>query len=268
MQYLWGLWPDHQTHYEVLTGIAPDQDRLITAEMNAQVLMRNWIADDNQFIFSKRRLDSLDDFDNLRTFSPSIELSDWLRGMGADSRILAYPEVYTALERDIIIDAAVTGANRGLSERWYEVTDYMNGPLHSFNATINAINNGVWRTIPSDLQQILIEEGAKQELEALRLAAIQNLTAIQRNVDIGLELVEFDAEMRMQSFQAARLHVLPNWVERLLRYSKGGWQMVEVFNSKIGPLVGLNIRGDGSVANVPITEGPHAGKTIEEILGR
>lgn len=63
-----------------------------------------------------------------------------------------------------------------MSQRWYEVIDYMNGPLYSFNSTINAINRDVWDSIPWDLQQILIEEGAKQELEALRLAAIQNVT--------------------------------------------------------------------------------------------
>ncbi len=264
VQYIWGLWPDHETHYKVLTNITPDIDKVIIEELGAQVLMRNWIAGDDQFIFSNRRLENQNDFQSLKTRSHSAELSDWINGMGGAAQFMAFAEVYTALERGIL-DAGVTGANPGLSQRWYEVVYYMNGPLYSFNATINAINRDVWDSIPWDLQQILIEEGAKHELEALRLAAIQNLTGIQRNIDAGLELVEFGPELRKLSFQAAHENVVPNWFQRL-GYPDEGQEVVDVFNNKIGPIVGLRINSDGSVARVPITEGPHAGKTMEQVL--
>lgn len=44
------------------------------------------------------------------------------------------------------------------------MTKYINGPLVSFPSTNNIINARVWERIPQDLQQILIEEGAKSEL--------------------------------------------------------------------------------------------------------
>ena len=50
----------------------------------------------------------------------------------------------------------------------------MAGPLVSFPSTNNIINGDVWSRIPPDLQQIFIEEAAKSELEALRIASIQN----------------------------------------------------------------------------------------------
>ena len=264
VQYLWGLWPDHQTHYEAQTNIVPDLDRVITEDLGAQVLMRNWIAGDDQFLFSNKKLENPEDFVGLKTRSHSAELSDWINGMGAAAQFMAFAEVYTALERGIL-DAGVTGANPGLSQRWYEVVNYMNGPLYSFNSTINAINRDVWDSIPWDLQQILIEEGAKHELEALRLAAIQNLTGIQRNIDAGLELVEFGPELRKLSFQAAHENVVPNWLQRL-GYPGEGQEVVYVFNNKIGPIVGLRINSDGSVTQTRITEGPHAGKTMEQVL--
>ena len=62
--------------------------------------------------------------------------------MGANAQAMAFAEVYTALERGIL-EAGVTGANAGLSQRWYEVINYINGPLYSFNSTINAINGDV-----------------------------------------------------------------------------------------------------------------------------
>ena len=262
VQYLWGLWPNHETHYLVLTNLFDDIDEVIKDETGAQVLFRNWIAGDDQFFFSNHRLENPEDFQGLKTRSHSTELSDWINYMGAEAQAMAFVEVYTALERGIL-DAGVTGANPGLSQRWYEVTDYMNGRLYSFNSTTNVVNKDVWAGIPADLQQILLEEGAKQELEALRLTAIHNVTGITRNVEAGLELVEFGPEAQALSAEAARNQVIPNWLKRV-GYPEEGQNTVAVFNSKIGPFVGLEIVGDAnaedgfSIVDAPITKGPQA----------
>ena len=262
VQYIWGLWPDHETHYKVLTNIAPDLDKVYEDELGAQVLMRNWIAGDDQFFFSNKKLQNPEDFVGLKTRSHSAELSDWINHMGAAAQFMAFAEVYTALERGIL-DAGVTGANPGLSQRWYEVTTYMNGRLYSFNSTTNVINGGVWAEIPDDIQQILLEEGARQELEALRLTAIHNVTGITRNIEAGLELVEFGPEAQALSKRAGAESVLPNWLQRL-GYPDKGQEVVDVFNNKIGPFVGLRVDLDASdergfiVVDVPITQGPHA----------
>ena len=262
VQYIWGLWPDHQTHYEVLTNIAPDLNEVYTKELGAQVLMRNWIAGDDQFFFSDKKLENPEDFVGLKTRSHSAELSDWINHMGAAAQFMAFAEVYTALERGIL-DAGVTGANPGLSQRWYEVTDYMNGRLYSFNSTTNVINGDVWAAIPADIQQILLEEGAKQELEALRLTAIHNVTGISRNIEAGLELIEFGPEAQALSKRAGAESVLPNWLQRL-GYPDEGQDVVDVFNNKIGPFVGLEVQLDPAsergfkVVDAPITLGPHA----------
>ena len=226
--------------------------------------MRNWIGGDDQYIFSNVRLNSPADFLGLRTRSHSAVLSDWLDGMGAEAQFLAFSEVYTALERRIL-DAAVTGANPALSQRWYEVTDYMNGPLTSFNSTIIAINSQVWDGIPADLQQILLEEGAKFELEALRLAAVQNVTHVQRNIDAGLKFTEFSQETRKQGFESAVDSVIPGWLRRL-SYPGSGHETVRIFNEYVGPFVGLYIDENGAAVRTGITQGPHAGKTMEQVL--
>ena len=262
VQYLWGLWPNHQTHFEVLASIFPDIERVIREETGAQVLTHLWIAGDDQFFFSKKRLENPEDFEGTKTRSHSTELSDWINYMGAEAQAMAFAEVYTALERGIL-DAGVTGANPGLSQRWYEVTEFMNGRLYSFNATIAVVNGEVWDSIPADLQQILIEEGAKHELEALRVASIQNITGVSRNVDAGLELVEFGPEAQALSAEAARNQVIPNWLKRV-GYPEEGQDTVDVFNNKIGPFVGLEIVTDPdaengfSIINAPITMGPQA----------
>ena len=262
VQYLWGLWPNHQTHYEVLTNIFDDIEQVIKDETGGQVLFHVWIARDDQFFFSDQKLETPEDFQGLKTRSHSSELSDWINHMGAAAQFMAFAEVYTALERGVI-DAAVTGANPGLSQRWYEVTDYMNGRLYSFNSTTNVVNKDVWESIPADLQQILLEEGAQHELEALRLAAIQNVTGITRNVESGLELVEFGPEAQALSAEAARNQVIPNWLKRV-GYPDEGQSVVDLFNNKIGPFVGVEIVADASAENgfsivdAPVTMSPQA----------
>tara|TARA_B100001167_G_C16762541_1_gene302267 strand:- start:1178 stop:1702 length:525 start_codon:yes stop_codon:yes gene_type:complete len=164
--------------------------------------------------------------------------------MGADAQFVAFAEVYAALERGIL-DAGVTGASPGYSQRWYEVTEFMNGGLKSFNSTMNVINKDVWEGIPADLQQIIIEEGAKYELEAHRIAGIQNRMGVARNVEAGLKHIEFSDELNEHSFNVAAMqHVVPAWVKRV-----GGPDhpaVAETFNKKIGPLVGLEIVADDS----------------------
>ncbi len=125
------------------------------------------------------------------------------------------------------------------------------------------INGEVWAEIPEDIQQILLEEGARQELEALRLTAIHNVTGIARNIEAGLELVEFGPEAQALSKRAGAESVLPNWLQRL-GYPDKGQDVVDVFNNKIGPFVGLRVDLDASnelgfvVVDVPITLGIHA----------
>jgi TRAP-type C4-dicarboxylate transport system substrate-binding protein len=117
--------------------------------------------------------------------------------------------------------------------------------LYSFNSTTNVINKTVWEKLPADLQAIMIEEGAKLELEALRIAAIQNKMGIARNVVAGLEHVQFSDELNEHSFNvAAKQFVVPAWVKRV-----GGPEhatVTEIFNKKVGPVVGLEIVPDDS----------------------
>ena len=264
MQLSLGLWPDQQTHYEAQISIAPELKQTIAERMYAQVLMHNWYAGSDQFFFTRNGLHNADDFRDIKSRSYSLSLSNWINGMGGGARFVAFSEVYPAIEQGII-NAAVTNAIAGYGLRWYEVTDYINGPLYVFLASTNAINNDVWDNLPHDIQQILIEEGAKYELETLRMASIENLTGLARNIDAGMEFVEFSPEIRQQSFRVVRENVIPGWLQRL-DYPRNNHYSVDLFNEKISPIIGLRIEPDGTVTTIPITQGPHAGKTMEQVL--
>ena len=204
--------------------------------------------------------DSLDGSAGKKTRSHSAALSDWINGMGAEAQFLAFAEVYTAIERGIL-DCGVTGADARFGQRWYEVTDFIIGPLLSFPSNNNGINNGIngekWASIPDDLQQIIIEEAAKSGLEALRFAAIQNEMGLLKNTSDdprgagidAMEFVPFSEEMNFRSLNTAVMeHVVPAWVNRV--GDTGHSIIADSFNNKVGPIVGLWVDNDGTVVKI------------------
>ena len=263
VQSLWGIYPDWETMYFSLTDMHPQLEDMVARQTDGGIIVNhNWYSGNDQFFFSKKALRTLEDFDGLKTRSHAAALSDWIEGMGAEAQFLAFADVYTALERGIL-DAGVTGSTPGYGQRWYEVTSYLNGPLKSLLSTNNVVNSDVWERIPADLQQIFLEEGARAELEQLRLTSIQNVTGVIKNTspetaEPPMELVEFSPELAEHSFNVAVMqHVIPGWLNRLGFPEEGG-EAVDIFNDHVGPYVGLTINPDGSVSESATTKGPHA----------
>lgn len=244
IQNLWGIYPDRETEFRATIAITPDLEALVRDATGGFVLNHNWFSGNDLYFFSKEPLATLEDFQGLKTRSHSAALSDWIEGIGGDAQFLAFAEVYTALERGIL-EAAVAGADGGHGQRWYEVTDYLAGPLTSFPSTNNIINGEKWASIPPNLQQILIEEGAISELEALRIASIQNEMGLAKNLDKGMTLYEFNDEVNERSLNSSVIeHVIPAWINRV---GSTDHRIITVFNEQVGPLVGLHINADGTV---------------------
>ena len=247
IQYLFGLYTERSQQFEATVEMLPDIEQLLIDDTGGYPINVNWHNGDDIFLFTKKPLNLPADVQDMKTRAFGTSISDWINGMGGAAQFLAFTEVYTALERGIL-EAGVTGGDAGYGQRWYEVTGYINGPLTSWPSSHNVINGEVWATIPEDLQQIMIEEAAKLELEALRIGSIQNELGLQKNVDAGMTYVEFGPEMRAHSDNAVSNSVVPNWVDRV-----GGpaSEFVAVFNRAIGPVVGLKIEPDGSITRSP-----------------
>ena len=244
IQFLFGLYTSREDQYNATTALATDLEEILVEATGGAVKLVsfNWHSGDDIFLFTNKPLDTIENLKDLKTRSFGTAIGDWIIGMGGDAQFMAFTEVYTALERGVI-DAGVTGGGAAWGQRWYEVTKYINGPLTSWPSSLNMINSDVWDKIPEDMQKILIEEGAKSELEALRTGSIQNELGLQKNIDSGMIYIEYPPEVRALSDKAIIDSVVPKWVERV-----GGadQHIVDVFNEKIGPLVDIRIEADGS----------------------
>ena len=254
IQNLWGIYNSREQEFEATQAVIKDIEELVLSETGGVIMNHNWYAGNDQFFFCREKIETLADFEGKKTRSHSAALSDWINGMGADAQFLAFAEVYTAIERGIL-DCGVTGADAGYGQRWYEVTEYLVGPLVSFPSNNNVINGTKWAEIPQDLQQIILEEAAKSELEALRISAIQNeMGQIKNTTERGagqdaMEFVPFSDEMNFRSLNTAVMeHVVPAWVNRVGDTSHP--IIADTFNNKVGPIVGLRIEADGTVVKI------------------
>ena len=250
---MYGVYPDHEVEFKVTQAIGPELDRLFEENTDGGIVLTHmWVSGGDQFFFCKEGITQLADFEGRKVRSHGSALSDWINGFGADAQFVAFAEVYTALERGIL-DCGVTVAFAAHAQRWYEVTEFMVGPLSSQLLNTVIVNRGVWDELPADIQQILLEEGARHELEAMRVTPAWNEVWIQRNIDAGLEYQEFSpALMDHMRNVVATDHVVPGFISRQDEDNRDN--IIALFNEKIAPIVGLKVLPDGTTERVPITQ--------------
>ena len=248
IQYLFGAFTSREEQFITTAAIAPEIEQLLSDETSGgKLILKEWASGNDIFFFSKKPLLTLEDFTGVKTRAFGTSISDWINGMGADAQFVAFAEVYVALERGIL-GAGVTGGDAGFGQRWYEVADYITGPLTSWPANDMVMNKSVWERLPADLQAIVMEEAAKAEMEMLRLGAIQNEVGLLKNVEIGgMEYHEFSPTLRAQSDKAVIEEVIPNWADRVGLDSP--W--IDIYNEKFASVVGYAIQADGTVIQIP-----------------
>ena len=242
--YVWGLWKDFKSEHEANTRLLPALDSGIEEEtQGGKLIYHIWYGGNDQYFFSRRGAEK-EDFEGLKTRSHGTTMTDAINGLGGEGQFMAFAEVYTALERGIL-DAGVTGAHAGHGQRWYEVTDNLIGPFISMPMGFETMNVDTWNRIPEDLQAIIIEEGAKMELENLRLAAVWNETGVQVNVDKGMTFIPWSDEMKEFVYEEVALgRVLPNWIVRV------GPEEIAIWNDIVAPWAKVGIEADGTITKL------------------
>ena len=257
VQSLWGMGPDWETTYLALADMIPDVERMLMEETGGAIVNRNWYAGADQWFFSKQPLQSVEDFRGKKIRTHAAALSSIIEGLGAEAVFIPPGQDYPALQAGVV-DVGTTGALLAVSGRYYEISDYMAGPIIGFGYTTNVINGDLWDSIPADLQQIIIEEGAIAELEALRISPYHNILSVQTNQGLGIQAIPFSEDIvRYIAGVVLPQNVIPDWLDRL-GYPERNQDAVRIFNEHAGPYIGLHIEENGGVSQVPISKGPRA----------
>ena len=239
---LWGLSPSNDAHLALTDAIEDDMVRILRDATGGEPIFRAYYP--NQYVFSRDPLPDLDAYEGKNIRQHSTILGDLLAGLGAEGQFVAFADVYTALERGVL-DAGITGGTPGYGQRWYEVTDYLYGPIvGSVGVTYVTVNGEKWAELSPANQQILKDVGQEFDAENRRLLKAQwDPDGINLNVEEGMEYHDFPDEVKAKMRETALKEIIPNWVDRAGGPSSEG---VQIFNEKVGPIVGVVINSDGT----------------------
>ena len=238
---LWGLIPDNEVNLKIIDAVAEPVKKDLLEKFNTVVIGESYYP--NNYYYTGRPLRTVADFAGMKTRSHSTVLADLINGMGANAQFMAFSEVYTGLERGIL-DAAVTCGVCGAGLRWFEVTDYLVGPIVALGVTYISMNADRWNEIPADLQAIILEE-AKIHSDINRALVTDDWVkeGLDDNIGGGMEYIEFTPEIKAALKKAAMEKVVPNWVDRV-----GGpdSDAVAMYNTYVAPLLGISIDSNGN----------------------
>ncbi|MEE3014031.1 MAG: TRAP transporter substrate-binding protein DctP [Chloroflexota bacterium] len=243
---LWGAYESVDQWFEASEALEDDIRALVTRETGGgKIVGFNYYS--SNYFFTKGPLNTLSDFKGVKTRTHSNVLSDLIGengGLGANPQTMAFADVYPALERGVL-DGAVTCGSCAVGQKWFEVTDYLTGPLPgTFAQTFVTFNGKEWNSLPDDFQKIILEEGVKHSDRAKAAALNADVEAEGQLIDLGMTHSNFTPDMMSIIKEAAQKSVIPKWAQRAGGYDS---EPVRLYNEKVGPITGMYVQPDGTV---------------------
>lgn len=123
-----------------------------------------------QVYSSKRNIESMDDFKDLRILSTSPMMTEIMAKLGASpDTSIPQTEQYMALKRGVA-DASLNSIVGGFFQKTHEVAPNMSMMDMSFPTVLITMNLKKWNKIPEDVQKIMLDEGRKKEAYTLAVS--------------------------------------------------------------------------------------------------
>ncbi|MBA3478584.1 MAG: DctP family TRAP transporter solute-binding subunit [Lautropia sp.] len=136
------------------------------------------------------------------------------KAMGARPTTVQWSEIYSALQQNV-----VAAAEAPLGSLWgsklHETRKVISMTGHFTAFTMWPINMKYFKSLPADIQQVLVEEGAKGGAEMTRLTLAMNDDYVKKLKDGGVTFVE---DVDIAAFQKATAPVykaFPKWTPDL-----------------------------------------------------
>lgn len=156
----------------------------------AQVRILNWWERGSRQVTSNKPVNGLDDLKGLKIRVPEIPamVAAW-RAMGANPTPMAWSEVYTGLEQNVI-EAQENPIPFIYGGRINEVQKYLAMTDHKYEYVTLAMSDLRWKQLTPEQQTIIVE--AAQAATDAENEAVRNQTAtmLQEMVDAGLQVTK------------------------------------------------------------------------------
>ena len=169
--------------------------------------------------------------------------ADFVSSLGAETVIMAFPEVVPALQRGVV-DCALTGTLSGNLAGWPEVTKYLLPINVGWSIAYVGANSTSWSKFSAPLKEFFGTEFIKHENDMWAMGAKATEQGIacnlgQESCTLGkkgaMELVKITPEDEALRKKLVQDVVLKNWGQRC------GKACAEKWNDSVGKIVGLRI---------------------------
>ena len=174
------MFPNKETLYRVMDGEV-GQGLLKKLEPKGVIGLAYW---DNGFkqMSANRPLKTVDDFRGLKMrIQSSKVLEAQMRALGANPQVMAFSEVYTALQQGVV-DGTENPVSNLYTQKMYEVQKYLTISDHGYLGYAVITNKKFWEGLPADIRAILdqaMKEATQYEREIAKKENDDALAAVR-----------------------------------------------------------------------------------------
>jgi TRAP-type C4-dicarboxylate transport system substrate-binding protein len=158
LYYLMGLAFDMDQIYAVAEGTVEMRDEIYAEYSASRLPVYGDFSFAPQGLFTKKEIKNIDDLQGVKVRHYSTLGADLIRRVGLDPQIIAWAEVYTALQRGVV-DAAITTPSSGTKAAFGEVTNYLTVIPQGGGLMDTIFNLDALASLDSDTQAILADAG-------------------------------------------------------------------------------------------------------------
>ncbi len=150
------LFESYEHAHRTLDGKAGE----LLAEKAAEkgfIVLANWEWGFRQITNNKRPINSPADVKGMKMRVPNeIQLQAMFDALGANSSIVAFPELYMALAQGVV-DGQCNPIATIYHQKFYEVQDYLTLTNHIYNTQMLVISEIVWNSLSDGIKAILTD---------------------------------------------------------------------------------------------------------------
>jgi len=148
-----------QSNAEQLTQLMPDFSAIYASKFNQKALAINPMGA-MEVLSVKKPIKTVADWKGLNVMAVSPATADAVQAIGGSPVTISPVEGYSAMQKGVV-DASLFPLDAVLAMNFFEVAKYLTVTYFSPTANIATINLDVWKKMPKDVQDILVDECQK-----------------------------------------------------------------------------------------------------------
>ena len=154
-------------------------------------------------VYTKKRINTLDDLKGLKIRTVSKEDSDLLAALGATPIQMPWGEVVTSLATGVI-DGVGTSSASGVDGKFWEFTGYASRWNWQCSEDMVNVNLDAWNRLSPELQEIIEETARELEPQFWKIAVESNRKDEKVLMENGIEVYDPNPELKTKFIELSR----------------------------------------------------------------